>query len=679
MNPQTFLPTESLSFLLFSLWPSLLPGAFALQEPAKVQDQARDVTEIDIEDLLRVRVISPGKKEQPLQEVPAAVYIIRGEDLKRSGATSVAEALRAVPGLQVARATSSSWAISARGFNSTLANKLLVLIDGRSVYSPLHSGVFWDVQDLFLEDIERIEVVRGPGGSLWGTNAVNGVINIITKPARETQSAVVTGGIGTEERVFGSARYGFKAAEDLYLRVYAKYFGRDAAADGDDPDHRAHDAWWMARTGFRSDWKAGEQDRWVFRGDFYDGQEQVQAFAISLSAPFSQSFNERAELRGGDLLLRWQHQFDPASDLSIQLYYDHVFRSETLFRDLLHTGDFDSQHRFRLFEGHDVSWGLGYRIHRIDLRGSSVVESDPQRRTDDIVSAFLQDEIQLIENRLRLTLGSKFEHNDYSGFEYQPSARLAWHAGERHMTWASVSRAVRTPSLFERDIRLNIQVIPTAPPTLVSILPNPDFRSEVLFAYEVGYRVRPADPLSLDFALFYNRYDHLASTEAGTPFFEPSPPPPHAVFPLRPENEMQAQTWGVELATNLQAASWWLFQANYTYLRMNLDPTSESTDTSTEDEERQNPRHQVWLRSAMDLSSAFALDVMVRYVSALSDFDIGSYIEADLRLAWRDEARGLEASLVGQNLVHASHPEFDGDFGQNEIQRGVYFSLTGRF
>jgi iron complex outermembrane recepter protein len=648
------------------------------QDPRPPQDRPRDVTEIDLDDLIKVRVTSPSRKEQLLTEVPAAIYVLREDDLKRSGATSLAEALRAVPGVQVARPRSNSWAVSARGFNSTSANKLLVLIDGRSVYSPLHSGVFWDAQDTFLEDVDRIEVIRGPGGSLWGANAVNGVINIITKRAGETQGGVVTAGAGTEERIFGGARYGFQAAEDLYVRIYAKYFDRDDAADGIDHDRSAVDGWFQGRGGFRADYKAGDHDRLTFSGDFYEGQVRSRVTEPSLTAPFARTFKDRTELRGGNVMARWDREFDPTSNLSLQVYYDYYLRSSELFTDSLHTGDLDFQHRFRLMEGHDLNWGLGYRLYRSALKNTFTISADPSTHTDDILSAFVQDEITLVQDRLRFVVGSKFEHNDYTGFEIQPSARLAWNPADRHMAWLAASRSVRTPSIIDVDLRLNAQVFPPTP-TVLTVFGDEDFRSEEVLAHEAGYRIRPVDALSLDLAVFYNRYNHLRSIETGATFSETDPQPTHDVRPLILENEMRAQTWGVELAANLQLAAWWLLQVNYTYLRMNLNPTGDSNDTTSEAAERQSPRHQVWARSAMDLPWDLTLDVMGRYVSGLKAYEVDPYVEMDVRLAWRDSSRRFEAAVVGQNVVHESHPELNTAAQRSEMERGVYVSLTWRF
>jgi len=641
------------------------------RDAPKPKDQQPEVTDIDIEDLMKVQVTSPGRKEQALTSVPAAVYVIRGEDIKRMGVTSLPEALRGVPGMQVARTRSNTWAVSIRGFTDSSSNKMLVLIDGRSVYSPLHSGVFWDVQDTFLEDVERIEVIRGPGGSLWGSNAINGVVNIITKRAEDTQGGVATAGAGTEERAFGAVRYGFKASDDLFVRVYAKYFDRDNAVQGIDTEEDARDGWFMARSGFRADWKATEHDRVTVTGDGYGGEVKEHVDTPSLSSPTgSDPINDRVDLRGGHLLVRWDHVIDATSDFSVQLYYDQTFRSSALFKDELRTGDLDIQHRFRLGATHDINWGLGYRIYRSEFSGDFTIQLDPPGRTDDLISAFVQDEITLMPDHLRLTIGSKFEDNDYSGFEVQPSGRLAWTIDDRHMVWASASRAVRTPSIIDVALRVNAFVIPGPTPVVSSFLGDRGFQSEELIAFETGYRVRPADFLSADLAVFYNRYDKLRSIEAGASFLEPNPPPQHLVFPFTLANGLDAKSWGVELSANVQAAPTWLIQVSYSHLRLN---------TSDDSGEGSDPRDSVWIRSAVDLNADMSLDVVGRYVSRLPAFDLDSYIETDLRLAWRNPARTLEAAVVGQNLIHESHAEFQREAARSEIQRAVYLSLTWNF
>jgi iron complex outermembrane receptor protein len=456
--------------------------------------------------------------------------------------------------------------------------------------------------------------------------------------------------------------------------VYAKYFDRDDLANGLDRDVEAHDDWFMAHAGFRSDWQSRGRDRVTFQGDYYDGDlEEVVTRPLippTPGAPTSETFESANDLRGANLLVRWDRAFHPSSSLSLQVYYDYTYRRHPLFEDVIHTGDLDFQHRFSPFEGHDLIWGLGYRAYRSGFDGSFLFGVEPNERTDDVMSAFVQDEISFADGQLRLTLGTKVENNDYSGLEVQPSVRLAWIPQERHTLWGAVSRAVRTPSIIDADGRLTPLVLPGAPPIAVSIFGNHDFRSEALISYEAGYRVRPASRLHFDFAFFFNDYDHLRSGTLGSPFLEESPPPLHLVAPVDLGNDLTAETRGAEVATNFQATPRWLLQANYSYLYLEA---SEATPVG------RDPKHQVWLRSALDLSSAFSLDVMARHVSRLPAFELEAYWEADVRFAWRDASGRVEAALVGQNLLHPSHPEYQVASQRNEVQRGVYASVRWRF
>jgi iron complex outermembrane receptor protein len=413
--------------------------------------------------------------------------------------------------------------------------------------------------------------------------------------------------------------------------------------------------------------------------DLYEGQSQVSNSVPSLTPPFASTVNERANLRGADFVFRWDHTIDPTSNVAVQAYYDYSSRLQSIFGYVLHTVDLDFQHRFRIFGDQDINWGLGYRNYWSDLHDSFTISSNPKHDVNNVASAFIQDEIPLVKDHLSITLGSKFEYNSFSGFEVQPSARLAWKPSDVHMVWTSATRAVRTPSTLDQNLRINAAVVPGAPPTVVSLFGDPTFKSEELLAYEAGYRLHPADPLFFDLAAFYNRYNHLRSIEQGAPFLETDPPPPHGVLPLNIENNLRAQTYGIELAANLKLAPWWLVQANYTFLRMDIDPKQDSSDTLSEAQERQNPRNQLWIRSAMDLPENLTLDVMGRYVDRLPAYAIDSYIEMNVRLAWQDPARHVEVALVGQNLLHDSHAEFSPVAQRSELQRGVYGSLTVRF
>ncbi|HLF93010.1 MAG TPA: TonB-dependent receptor [Planctomycetota bacterium] len=652
----------------------------ALQDPKEPpRKQPQDLTEMSLEDLLKIEVTSVSKREQQLIDAPAAITVIRGEDLRRTGATSVPEALRLVPGVFVGHLDSNKWAVGVRGFNDLFSNKLLVLIDGRSVYNPLFSGVFWDAQDTLLEDVERIEVIRGPGGTLWGANAVNGVINVTTKRAKDTQGGLVSVLGGNQEQLIAGARYGGKAGEDLYYRAYVKHLSRDAYTGGDDD-------WQASRAGFRTEWTPHESRTITLQGDVYTGESNQRWRVATLSAPFTNVFAAPARMSGGNVLARYEQDGGPGTQFRAQAYWDRTVRTGDILDETRDTVDFDVQYRFPLLGSHEVTIGAGYRWTTAETDGSFTFSLDPRHRTDGIGSAFIQDEIKLIEDRLTLTLGSKFEYNDYTGYEYQPGARLSWRPHERHAVWASASRAVRTPSQIEEDGQANIAVQPPSIlfpfPTAVRFVGDPDFRSEVLMAYELGYRFRPVDPLLFDIATFFNDYRSLRTSELGTFFTEPpAAPPSNGVQPLIADNNLSGHTYGVELAATWQVQENLRLYGTYTFLRMHLHTTDLNTDGSGKNVERSSPRNMASLRASWDPVQDVTVDLIGRYVESVQQWDVRHYVELDARVGWMI-TKNLEAAVVGQNLLHTSHFETNdsqiGNFA-TKVQRGAYLSLTWRF
>jgi iron complex outermembrane recepter protein len=637
-----------------------------------------DLTDISIEDLMSIKVTIASKQEEELRRVAAAIHVITQEDIRRSGATSIPEALRLAPGLHVARVDAHNWAISARGFNDVFANKLLVMIDGRTVYTPLFSGVFWEVQDTMLEDIDRIEVIRGPGATLWGANAVNGVINVVTKKAEDTQGWLASGGGGSEERGFGAVRYGGKAGENTFYRLYGRYHLRDdsALATG----FSANDAWEIGQGGLRVDWVPTEVSRVTFQADGYAATENQTYTRFSPVAPHAPStVRDAGSVAGGNVQARWTRTISDESELTLQSYYDATHRDTVIFAEDRHTYDLDLQHRFALGDRHRLIWGAGYRISADSIRNADnfEVSFSPPRRTTQLGSFFLQDEITLVEDRLALVLGSKFEHNDFTGVEVQPSGRLVWTPNERHTLWGSVSRAVRTPSRAEDDVRLNQPSPPLAPVPLTSIFGSRGFGSEELLAYEIGYRVQPHRRLSLDLAAFYNDYDDIRSAE--TTGFSPGPPA-HIVIVVA--NSIFGETYGGEAAATWQAADWWRWHVGYTYLQMQMHTRAGSTDTTTAAGiEGASPHHQISFRSSMDLPANVEFDIGVRYVDVLPSRGIAGYAVMDARLGWRPR-KNLELSLVAQSLLDNQHPEFGPTFIQTqatEIQHGAFARVTWRY
>jgi iron complex outermembrane receptor protein len=625
---------------------------------------------LTVEELVDIDVTSVSKYPEKYSEAAAAVAVLTSEDIERSGVTSIPEALRLVPGMDVARVDSHTWAISSRGFNDIFANKLLVMIDGRTVYTPLFSGVFWDVQDTLLADIDRIEVVRGPGATLWGANAVNGVINIITKNARDTQGLLISGGGGTEDLGFANLRYGGKIGENAFFRVYGKFFYRDSSVLLNDGD--AHDEWYQYRSGFRIDWEPTNENAFTFQGDIYSGQEDDSYLIPAFTFPFSKRVDSTDNVAGGNLLGRWTHTFEQDSQLTLQAYYDRTVRNSTILGEDRDTGDVDLQDRFTWGE-QKIVWGAGYRVTHRDVRNSLNVSLFPPDDTFNLFSAFVQDEIAIVPERLRLTFGSKFEHNDFTGFEVQPSARALWTPARGQTVWGSISRAVRTPSEAENDIVLNPAPPVPIPPGFLTIFGNPEMESEKLVAYELGYRVQPIADLQLDLTAFYNDYDDLRTLE---PIF------PGPISPSRAENKLFGETYGMEATATAQLAKHWRVQASYSFLEIQLHPERGSRDTMTEHiDEGSSPEHQFFIRSLLDLGWNIQFDSTLRFVDSLPAAQIPSYATIDLRLAWSPR-KDLEFAVVAQNLLDDRHPEFAPTFigtQQTEVERSVYGIFIWRY
>ncbi len=628
-----------------------------------------DLMDMDLESLMDLEVTSVSKKPQKQSEAAAAVFVITNENLRRWGVSSIPDALRRVPGLQVARIDANKWAITSRGFNSRFANKLLVLIDGRSVYTPLFAGVYWDMQDVVLEDVDRIEVIRGPGGTLWGANAVNGVINIITKSSSETQGNFIAATAGNEIDGIGTVRHGGQLKNGANYRIYGKYSKYDNGHSND----RTHDDWKLGQVGFRSDWDSQQRDSYTLQGDFYHGKAgnlvNIPTGAAGPPPTTVKQVNDDTDLDGGNLLFRWKRTLSDTSNFVLQTYYDYVKRDEqvTLYenRDII---DVDFQHNFRLGNMHDILWGSGFRRTSDDTNNNPTFSVRDTRRDVNLYSAFLQDEISLRDNLL-LTLGSKFEHNDFSGFEYQPSARLAWVLSDLQTVWGAVSRAVRTPARGEQDVMLRLIPPPAADPGVpVFAKGDDDFDSEDMIAYELGYRINYHDNWSVDVAAFYNNYDDLRTLDPVTA------PPADVLFPF--DNNMDGKTYGVEVAGQLQIRRGWNLHANYTWMKMDLDLNSGSNDRFSESFEDATPNHQATVWSSVELVKNIEFDAAVRYVDDIevTGIDIDSYVELDARLGWKPRS-DLEISLVGKNLLDSSHEEFLPDFiatQPTEVERSIY-------
>lgn len=627
-------------------------------------------------------IFSASRREQKVSETSAAVFVINNDDLLRSGVTSIPDALRIVPGLQVAQVNANTWAITARGFNGENANKLLVMIDGRTVYHPTFSGTLWRTKDVLLEDVERIEVVRGPGAAMWGANAVNGVINVITKSANNSQGLLVTAGGGTEDKGLGAVRYGGKIADSLHYRTYLKYADRDdlKVLGGGNPQ----DNWEKFQGGFRVDGELTEQDSLTLQGDLYTGNGGSLRSITAPMAPFTSLANVGEDFSGGNILSRWRHRFSDTSDLSLQLYFDHT-RDKTTYsafnessKAVINTYDVDLQHYFQLGGRQEVTWGLGFRYITDDQNNAINFAFAPASRDYLLYSAFIQDQVALIPDTLKFLFGSKFEHNDFNGFQIQPNARLIYTPDNQQTLWASVSRAVRTPNRLDHDTSL-LYFSQEAPGVFAALQGNKDFESEELMAYELGYRIAPAENISIDVAAFYNVYDNLSSVEARRPFVETIDAAPHLVFPVSYGNNAQGETYGLEMAVQWLPLEWWRLQTNYSYLQIQIHTATGSV--SQDVEEGQSPHHQFNLRSSMDLPHNVQMDTFFRYVDSLPERNIDSYLEMDVRLGWKP-VKNIEFSLSGRNLLDSSHAEFQAvgtAVPVIEVQRSLFGQISLNF
>ena len=636
------------------------------QVTGSVQDTlwAIELKELSLEELMNIEVTSVSRHPEKLGEVASAIQVITGDDIRRSGASNIPEALKLAANLAVAQRGSHSWGISARGFNTELANKLLVMIDGRTVYTPLFSGVFWDRQDYLLQDIDRIEVISGPGGTLWGANAVNGVINIITKNARETRGTYLSAGGGSALQYFARMRYGGMLDSNIHFRAYGKYSQRDNEFLG--RGSTASDSWRMGQGGFRIDRESSQKSNFTLQGDVYFGDESLTAGGA-------------AKVSGGNILGRWSKTFSDDASMTLQLYFDRThlstaapaliinsiqFAPAGTFKDDLHTYDIDFQHRFGLSDYNHVVWGVGYRLTHDVVGNAPTLAFFPLVLDQNLFSAFVQDEIMLGEN-LFFTLGTKVEHNYYTGVEVEPSAQLRWNFVANQVLWAAVARAVRAPSRIDREISQ------PAPPYLVVLAGGENFISETVLAYELGYRGQLGSKIAASISAFYNVYRNVRSTSTT----------PTVILPFYFENNLEGETYGFEFSANYQPVDWLRLRGGYNLLKTSIRIKSGQQDFNNALNETADPEHQFSLRSSIDLSD-LELDAQLRWVDVLHNNNgptvgtVPSYAELDVRLGW-NATESLEFSLVGRNLLHDHHPEYGFPSpARTEIRRGAYGKVS---
>ena len=601
-----------------------------------------------MDQLMDIVVTSVAKRPEKLSTVASAIQVITADDIRRSGATSLPKALRLASNLEVAQIDSRQWAITARGFNNVFADKMLVLLDGRSVYTPLYAGVYWDVQDTMIEDVDRIEVISGPGSTQWGANAVNGVINITTKSAKDTQGGLLVGGAGSELRTSGEARYGGTLAPNVYYRVYAKFFDRGDSVRTN--GRRSNDAWRVGQVGFRVDGNAAAGDLLTLQGDGYDGT-------------MGQVGPDNIRVNGANVLGRWTRNLAENSEVKLQAYYDHTHRRiPGSFTQDIGTYDVDFQHRRPIGSAQDFVWGLNYRRVEDSVVNTPANAFLPPSVGRNSFGAFVQDKIALIKERLRFTVGTKIEHSDYTGFEFEPSARLAWMPASNQTIWSAISRAVRTPSRIDRDL-----FSPATPP--YRIAGGGNVVSEKLISYELGYRVQLNPRVTVSLATFLNDYDDLRSLEPLNPPF---------AFPVDASSGLRGRSSGGEFTGEWRVTPGWRLRVGWAELRVRSEPQPGNIDRGTRDSIAHDPNHRVALRSSLDLSAKWDCDADLRYVAPIHNQSLPGYTELDLRFGWRPSERWA-LSLLGQNLLHNHHAEFNTPGTRRELQRGVYGKASWRF
>ncbi|TAL03891.1 MAG: TonB-dependent receptor [Rhodospirillaceae bacterium] len=603
-----------------------------------------EISALSIEELGNIQVSSVSKTAQPLSTAPAAIYVITQDDIARSGATRIPEMLRLAPNLDVAAAGSSAYAISARGFNGTLANKLLVLIDGRSVYTPLYGGVYWDMQDVMPEDIDRIEVISGPGATLWGANAVNGVINITTKKSSDTQGGILTLGAGNLERS-ASLQYGGSLSDDASYRVYAKGYEHQSTITA--AGKNSHDGWRVPQGGFRFDWSP-ENDLITVQGDIYRASEDQPAASDQIES-------------GHNLTTRWEHHFASGSVVQIQAYYDRAQRFDNNGGFALDTYDVDVQHSFKFGTWNDIVWGGGYRVNHDQIRNAVAFQIQPDTRTLSLGNAFVQDSIALAKS-LKLTVGLKLEDEEFTGLEALPSARVSWQVNDKALIWSAVSRAVRAPTRFDRDVVEKLGPI-------VFLMGGADFQPETLMAYELGTRVEASSRLSFSISTFYNVYDSLRSIEAN---------PVTHFLPLVWGNLMAGKVYGMEAWASYQINNWWRVSGGFNVQHENLGFKPGSSGLGGIQQAGNDPDHQISLRSSMKITDDILFDADVRYVSALPNPVVPAYVELNGRLGWKP-TKYMEISISGNNLLHRYYREFNGGPTAVEMARSVFVETRWSF
>jgi iron complex outermembrane recepter protein len=654
-----------------------LISALNAQGPSPRADAAQDLNQLSLADLGKVEITTVSKDPEPVQKTPAAVYVITQDEIRRSGATTLPEALRLAPGVEVARIDADHWSVAIRGFAGQFSKSLLVLIDGRSVYTPLFSGVYWDAQNVMLDDVDRIEVIRGPGGTIWGANAVNGVINIITKSAKDTNGFLSNAGGGNLDQGVANARYGSTTTKGFSYRLYSMgaMRGPEYHPDGDN-----FDDWRMGQLGFRTDWTHGTRDSYTVQGDIYEG-ESGESLQLATFSPIAEVTEEdKASFSGGNLLARWRRTFSDGSDAQVQTYFDRTNRQDVEVGETRDTLDVDYVQRQRTFGEQELTWGLGARMSPSNvIETSPAVNFLPNKQTDSIYSSFIQYELPLFTDKLVLTTGNKFERNNFCGFGYEPTVRLLWSPTDRQSAWAAVTRALRTPSRLDDDVQFDILVQTTPPPPVFfEIVGNPKMKAEQLIAYETGYRAQLSKSFYLDFTAFFNTYKDLQGYGPLSLAETTNPPPLDLLIVVPYANVIEGRTIGTEINPTWDVTRAWQLRGSYSLLHMDLGDKPGFTDVGglLGTYMGSSPTHVANLQSIEDLPQHFEFSQTYRYSSELPEYNVHPYSTLDARLG-RRVGEGFDFAAVGQNLLRPSHPEFGGDPGPLVgIKRTAYLSIT---
>jgi iron complex outermembrane receptor protein len=654
------------STLLFALavFVIVLPSFICTTVHAEMDSaqNSNPVKQLTLEQLGNVEVTTVSKEPEEVWKAPAAIYVLTGEDIRRSGATSIPEALRLVPGVEVARIDSDQWAVGIRGSETNFSKAVLVLIDGRSVYTPLYAGVYWDVQDVVLEDVDRIEVIRGPGATVWGPNSADGVINIITKKASQTQSGLVSVVTGSVDRLIAEARYGGTIQEGLTYRLYGKGFIRDPEFH---PDHNNFDGWHQERGGFRLDWAPNGRSEYMLEGDLYGGTAPAETGPLSFVNSVS----------GGDVVGMWRHKFENGSDIYLEGYIDRTIRTGILYGETRNTYDIDFLHRFKIADRHQISYGIGLHWSPNHFVSKTpIVNLLPNIDTDYIHTGFIQDEVHLLDNKLYLTAGAKLEGNNFNGFDIQPTFRALWNPNPHQSFWAAVTRAVTTPSRIEEGFQLSGGEIQQNPPEYLLVSGNPNFQSETVLGYEGGYRQLLTPKVYVELDVFHNNYNHLQSFSAPTLIGD--------TLTIFYDNAIAGSTNGVEIAPHWNVVHWWTLSGSYSYVGIDFHANAPGSDISSTGSVRtyegSSPAHQVKVRSEFNIGKKFEFDQTYSYASALPAQNVRAYETMDARLEWK-LPKDLSLSLVGQNLFQPYHFEWGtGDPSESliGIRRAAYVKLT---